>query len=175
MSLEEIRRKAQKFQTSSRLSVIASTGTGIVLCVLFARASVREQSLVPRIGWGVLSLWGLYTAYQAHRWIWPGGLAANATLHTCLAYYRRELENRRDYGRHIWRRSGLPVAFAAIAIILVPPLIRALATPQELVKAAPFFILIAIWFAIVLPKQKRDQQKLQREIDELDVLERGTQ
>src|SRR6266849_6558943 len=97
MSLDEIRRKAQKFQTKSRLKVLAGMVIGLFLCVSFARMSAKVPDLVPRIGWGVLSLWALYCACQAYKWIWPRRLAEDATLSTSLDFYRSELERRRDY------------------------------------------------------------------------------
>jgi hypothetical protein len=62
MSLEEIRRKAHKLQTKGRLAAVAWIVMGLVLCVLFARTSARPQEMVERIGWLLLSLWGLYGA-----------------------------------------------------------------------------------------------------------------
>jgi hypothetical protein len=82
------------------------------------------------------------------------------------------LEKRRDYTLHIWSRSGLLVMFTGLAVLVIPPLVTA---PQYLPKAAPLFILLAVWFAIFLPKRKREQQKLQRELDELNALERDAQ
>ena len=137
----------------------------------FARSFARVQEVVPRIGWGVLSLWGLYHVYQAYKWIWPGRLAADATLSTSLDFYRRELERKRDYGRHIWRRSGLAFCFAGLALIVIPALIKALETPRLLPNAVPFFVLLVIWFVVFFSMRKRNQQKLQREIDELKALE----
>lgn len=173
MSLEEVRRKAQKFQTKSRLATIAWFVMGLLLCVAFARMSTGVQDVIPRIGWGVLSLWALYGPYQAYRWIWPGRLAEDATLNTSLDFYRRELERKRDYERHIWRRSGLTFCFAGLALAILPELIPALKTPRLLLNAAPFFVLLVIWFVLFFVLRKRNRQKLQREIDELNALEKN--
>lgn len=167
MSLDEIRRKARKLQTKARLAARVWIVIGLSLSLAFAGSSARAQDLVERIGWGVLSLWGLYGAYQAYRWIWPGRLAADATLSTSLDFYREELERQRDYARHIWRRSGLWLCFTGLALVVVPPLIKALKTPRLLLNAVPFFFLLAVWFVAFFTLRKRGQQKLQREIDEL--------
>jgi hypothetical protein len=170
MPLDEIRRKAQKFQTKSRLKVLAAIVIGLFLCVAFARMSAVVQDVIPRIGWGVMSLWGLYGAYAAYKWIWPRRLAEDATLGTSLDFYRSELERRRDYERHIWRRSGLIYCFAGVALALIPELIPALETPRLLLKAAPFFVLLVLWFVLFFYIRKRNRLNLQREIDELNAV-----
>jgi hypothetical protein len=172
MSLDEIRRRAHKLQTKARLAAVSQIVMGLVLCVLFARSSARADAVVTRIGWGMLSLWAAYVAYPAYKWIWAGSLAADATLSTSLDFYRRELERSHDYVQHIWRRLGLTFCFAGLAVVIVPPLIL-LGTPRLLLKAVPFFVLLATWLAIFFPLRRRQQRRLQQEIDELKALERG--
>jgi hypothetical protein len=171
MSLEEIRRKARKFQNKARLTALAAIVIGLILCGVFAGTFAKAQFLVLRIGWGVLSLWGFYGAYQAYKWIWPGSLAQDATLATSLDFYRRELERRRDYGRQIWSRSGLWLCFIGLALVVIPALIASFRTPRLLLNAVPFFVLLATWFVAFSYIRKRNQGNLQREIDELTALE----
>ncbi len=173
MSLNEIRRKAQELQMKGRLRVLAAMVIGLFLCIAFARMATVVQDVIPRIGWGMLSLWGLYGAYAAYQWIWPRSLAQDATLSTSLDFYRSELERKRDYERHIWRRSGLIFCFAGLALALIPELIPALETPRLLLNAAPFFVLLVIWFVLFFFLRKRNRRKLQREIDELNALEQN--
>jgi uncharacterized membrane protein YfcA len=170
MSLEEIRRKAHQFHNKARLKALTGIVIGIALCGVFAGTSAKAQYMLLRIGWGVLSLWGIYGAYQAYKWIWPSGLAEDATLGTSLDFYRRELERRRDYGRHIWRRSGLWLCFVGLAFVVLPALIAALKAPRLLLNAIPFFVLLAGWFVVFFTIRKRERTNLQREIDALNAL-----
>jgi uncharacterized membrane protein YfcA len=170
MSLEEIRRKAHQFHNKARLKALTAIVIGIALCGVFAGTSAKAQYMLLRIGWGVLSLWGIYGAYQAYKWIWPSGLAEDATLGTSLDFYRRELERRRDYGRHIWRRSGLWLCFVGLAFVVLPALIAALKAPGLLLNAIPFFVLLAGWFVVFFTIRKRERTNLQREIDALNAL-----
>ncbi|MBZ5725017.1 MAG: hypothetical protein LAP87_08475 [Acidobacteriia bacterium] len=167
MSTDEIRRKAQQLQRKARLGAVSWITIGLFLCVGFARTFARTHEVVPRIGWGLLSLWGIYGAYQAYKWIWPGKLPLDATVGTSLEFYRSELERQRDYVQHVWRRAGLTFCFLGLAIVLVPALIQSLGAPRLLRNAVPFSVLAAIWFAIFWPTRKRAQQKLQQEIEEL--------
>jgi hypothetical protein len=170
MSLEEIRRKAHQFHNKARLKALTGIVIGIALCGVFAGTSAKAQYMLLRIGWGVLSLWGIYGAYQAYKWIWPSGLAEDATLGTSRDFYRRELERRRDYGRHIWRRSGLWLCFVGLAFVVLPALIAALKAPGLLLNAIPFFVLLAGWFVVFFTIRKRERTNLQREIDALNAL-----
>jgi hypothetical protein len=172
MSLDDIRRKAQKLHAKARMAAIAWIGIGIFLSAAFGRSSAHARELLPRMGWGVLSLWGLYGAWQAYQWIWPGRLAADATLATSLDFYRKELERQRDYGRQIWRRSGVAAAFLGAALVVAPGLIQVVKTPALLPNVAPFFVLLFVWLVSFLVLRARKQQKLQQEIDELNAMER---
>ena len=175
MSADELRRKAQQRERKSRFEAAYSIIIGLILFVFFAWAFARAHELASRIGFGVLSLWGIYFAYKACKRIWQERLAPDATLNTTLQSYRSELEKRRDYARHVWRKAGLTFVFAGMALIVVPSLIKSLGTPRLLLNFAPLFVLLAIWCAIFFPMRKRNQRKLQQEIEELRVFERENQ
>ena len=172
MSADELRRKAQQRQRKARFEAIYSIIVGLILFAFFARVFVQPHEVVPRMGVGLLSFWGIYYAYQAYKWIWPGRLTPDATLNTTLQSYRSELEKRRDYGRHVWRRAGLTFGVLGVAMVIVPALIKSLDTPRLLLDLLPFFVLLAIWLAVFLRLRKRNRGKLQQEIEELRVFER---
>jgi hypothetical protein len=173
MSADELRRKAQQRERKSRFEAVYSIILLLILFVFFAWAFARAHELAPRIGFGVLSLWGIYFAYQACKRIWQERLAPDATLNTTLQSYRSELEKRRDYARHVWRKAGLTFCFLGMALVIVPALIRSLGTPRLLLlNFGPFFVLLTIWCAIFFPRMRRQQQKLQQEIEQLRVFER---
>jgi hypothetical protein len=170
MSLDEIRRKAHKLLRRAQWATLLWIVIGLALSVAFAHSFLQDQGLFPRIGWGILTLWSLYGAYHAYRWIWPGNSAEDGTLRTSVDSYRSELERQRDYGLHIWRRSGLTFCFLGLAFVVLPLIVQALATPKLLVHAVPFLVLLFIWFIAFFFQRKRGQQRLQREIDELRSL-----
>lgn len=102
---------------------------GLTLCIFFALIFATAHELVLRMGFGLLSLWCLYFAYQAYKWTWPGRLEPDAALSTTLESYRSELEKRRDCARHIWRKAGLTFCFLGLALIIVPEQIKSLGAP----------------------------------------------
>ena len=172
MSADEIRRKARRLQTKARIEALSWIVIGLFLSVIFARTFAKAGDLVSRLGWGLLSAWGIYGAFQAWRWIWPGKLAPDSTVATSREFYRRELERRRDYGRNVWNRSGLTFCFLGLGMVVLPGLLKSIEAPRLLLNAVPLFVLLSIWIASFIVLRKRNQRKLQREIDELDALER---
>lgn len=172
MSTEEIRRKAQQRQKKARSIALLGITIGLSLFVVFAWTFARVHEVVPRMGWGLMSLWGIYFAYQVYRWILPARLAPQATVSTSIEFYKSELERRRDWDRHVWRRSGLPVCFLGLAMVVVPPLIRSLNTPRLLANYVPIFVLLLVWVIAFFRLKKRQQQELQQETEELRVLEK---
>ncbi len=171
MSADQLRLKTQQHQRKARFAAVYSIILGFILSVFFAWGCARGHEVIPRMGMGVLSLWSIYFAYQTYRWIWPRQLARDGTLDTTLQSYRSELEKRRDYVRHIWRRAGLTFCFLGLAMVIVPGLIKSFDEPRLLVNMAPVLVLLAIWCAIFFPRRKRTQRKLQQEIEQLSVLE----
>ncbi len=173
MSASELCRKAQQHERKARFEALYSIIAGLLIFLFFAWGFVQPHGVIPRMGLGLLSLWGVYYAYQAYKWIWPGRLTPDAPLDTTLQSYRSELEKRRDYGRHLWRRAGLTFCILGVAMFIAPGLIRLLDTPRQLLlHYLPLLVLLAIWLAVFLRLRKRNQGKLQQEIEELRALER---
>lgn len=175
MSAGDIRRRVHRLQMKARVGAGTGITTGLLVSVFFAYASYfgfGAHQILPRTGYAILSLCGIYWAYQAFKWIWPRNLRQDAPVSTCLEFYKSELERRRDYNRHLWRRSGLTFCFLGLAIILVPPLIESIRTPSLLLNFAPFFILLITWFVVFFYLKKRRAKKFLQELDELSAFER---
>ena len=171
ISTEELRRRAHRLQTRARLEALSRIMIGLILFVVFARTFAGVDKSFQRLGWGVLSVWALYGAYQAYKWIWPSKLRPDATAGASLAFYRSELERRRDYVHHIWRRAGLGWCFFGLAVVLLPAMVESIHHPHRALNAAPFLILLAIWFILFFSVGKRKKRKLQEEIEQLNALE----
>lgn len=170
MPVEELRGRAERRRRKARAQVLFSIVMGIALFVFGARIWLGAGDVLARAGWGVLSLWSLYFAWQAYHWTWPAAPGPDGETAASLDFYRRELERRRDYARHIWRRSGLTFCFLGLALLMVGGLRNALATPRLLVNMTPLLVLILVWVAAFVRLRKRNQRALQAEIDELDAL-----
>jgi hypothetical membrane protein len=172
MSASDLRRKALVRQSKARLEALSTIILGIILCVVFGWSFARAHEMLARMGWGLLSLCMIYAAYHAYKWIWPQSLPEEAPISTCLEFYRRELERRRDY-LHRWWRSGLPL-FLLLGMVMAGVGTGARnAPPHPLLNALPFFLILTIWaVAFLLMRKKLGRENLQQEIEELRAFER---
>ncbi len=172
MSATDLRRKALQRQSKARFEALSTIIIGIILCVVFAWSFARAHEMLARMGWGLLSLCGIYAAYHAYKWIWPRNLPEEAPINTCIEFYRRALERRRDYN-HRWWSSGLPF-FLLLGMVMAGVGTGARnAPPHPLLNAVPFFVLLAIWaVAFLLMRKKLGRENLQQEIEELRAFER---
>jgi uncharacterized membrane protein YfcA len=172
MSVDEMRFRAHRFQMKARLTAATTITSALLVCAFFGWSFARTHELVPRMGYALISLCGIFMAYSTYKWVWPSNLPADAPVSTSLEFYRSELERRRDYRGHIWLRTGLPFCFLGMAMIVVPALIAAFGAPRLFVNMVPFFLLLVIWFVLFFRGKKRSQHKLQQEIDELRAFEK---
>jgi hypothetical protein len=171
MSEDQLCRKAQQFQRRARLEAIYSMILGLLLATFFAWTVAKGHEVIPRLGYGVVSLWCIFFAFQSSKWVRQERMAPDANLKTTVQAYRSELEKRRDYGRHLWRKAGLTFVFLGMGMVLLPSLLKSFENPRLLLTFAPIFVLLALWIAIFIPTRRRRQRKLQREIDELCAFE----
>lgn len=172
MSAYSLRSKALERQSKARLEAHVSVVIGLICSVFFAWACTRAHAELARAGWGLLSLWGIYAAYYAYRWVWPQDVPEDAPISTCLEFYRRELEKRRDHLRHRWWRSGLPFAFLGMTMVVVGTGAQN-APPNPLMNALPFLLVLAIWVVAFLTiKKKLGRENIHKEIEELRAFER---
>jgi hypothetical protein len=183
MSAEKLRRKAQQHDRKARMAVLFSAAIAILLFLWFGWGFLSFQkfqtfSLGPfgtwimRLGFGVLSLWSLYSGYKTYKVFWPNPRASDADLKTTLQSIRQQLERRRDYSQNIWLRSGLIFCFLGIAMVVMPVLVRDIVTPLRLLtNLGPILALLILWLTIFIPQRKRRLRKLQAEIDQLRAFE----
>ena len=172
MSVDEMRLKAHRFQMKARLTAATGITSALAVCIFFAWSFARTHEVLPRMGFGLISLCGIFMAFQTYKWVWPSNLPPDTPVSTSLEFYRSELERRRDFSRHIWRRTGLTYLFLGLAMVVVPALIEAFGAPRLLLNMVPFFLLLITWFVLFFRGKKRNQRKLQQEIDELRMFER---
>jgi hypothetical protein len=184
VSVEKLRCKAQRLDRNARLTVLFSAVIAIVLFLFFGWAFLsfpeeyRDFGLEPigawtvRLGFGVLSLWSLYSGYKTYKVFWPSRATSEADLRTTLRSYRFQLEKRRDYSQNIWLRSGLIFCMAGLAMVVTPVLVREIVTPvRMLADLGPIFVLLIVWLLIFIPTRRRRQRRLRQEIDQLRAFE----
>ena len=108
--------------------------------------------------------------------MWSATRPEDAGLSTGLESYRREVERRRCLsGRFLlWSLGPVLLAIATLIALIVSLGIgnRGMALKGTLLKMTPFLTLLVIWLVGVFVIRMRDQRELQREIDQLNDIER---
>jgi peptidoglycan/LPS O-acetylase OafA/YrhL len=167
MSLEEIRQKAEGFQ-----NIIRRRNLREYVAAAFVFAGVgygiwRFPGM--RLACGLLLTGTIYVLYQLHTRGAAKRVPESLALDTCLEFHRRELERQRDLARDVLKWYLLPFVPGLLAVLAVPLLHQ---PPEKWIRAAPVLLLWAAMFYAVLRLNKRGADKLQRQIDELNSMNR---
>jgi hypothetical protein len=121
--------------------------------------------------------WSLAGQYFVNRGIWSATLPGDAALSTGLESYRREVERRRYLsGRFLlWSFGPVVLAIATLIVLILSFGIRnrGMLLKGTLLNMIPFLALVVIWIVSVFVIRMRDQRELQREIDDLNDIERA--
>jgi hypothetical protein len=175
MTLEKIRQKTQQLHTKTRWDLIKSI-TGPLIVAAICGFAIRFPDPVLRAVLAFAIAWSLTGQYFLNRGMWSPTLPGDAALSTGVESYRREVERRRFLFSRVMLWQFGPVVFAiAILIVLIASLgtgNRGIPLKEALLKMIPFLTLIVIWIAAVFVLRMRQQRELQREIDELNEIER---
>ena len=116
--------------------------------------------------------WSIAGQYFLNRGLWSEPKPEDAASIVSLQSYRREVERRRFLFSRVLRWNLGPVLLAIATWILLSVRVGIL-DRTTLPKAAPFLTLMAVWLAAVVVIRMRQQRELQREIDDLDEIERA--
>jgi hypothetical protein len=103
-------------------------------------------------------------------------LPGDAALSTGLESYRWEIERRRSLSGRFMLWGFGPVVFAIatlIVLILSLGIGSGILLKGAFLKMSPFLTLMVIWIVSYFVLRMRQQRELQREIEELDKIERA--
>jgi hypothetical protein len=175
MTLEKIRQKVRELHAKTRRELIKSIA-GPLIVVAICGFAIRFPDPLLRAILAFAIAWSLTGQYFLNRGMWSAPLPGDAALSTGLESYRREVERRHFLFSRIMLWQFGPVFFAiAILIVLLASLetgSRGMLLKEALLKMSPFLSLTVIWIAAVFVIRMRQRRELQREIDELNEIER---
>jgi hypothetical protein len=128
-----------------------------------------EQVLQPLFA--VALAWSLAGLYILNRGMWSAVMPGDAGLSTGLEFCRREIERQRDLVRRVLLWSLGPVMLAIGTLILALAMVST--KDRGLIpNGLPFLIAIVVWIIAYFNIRFREQRELQREIDELNDIEK---
>jgi len=163
------RRRARDLAASTRAEVLTSLCAALFFVMVLALRMNWVGDRLVQLGMALVVGWILLTTYRFRQWIWPprgeGVGDAPAAAAPSLAFYRAELERRREHLRSGWLWYG-PLVLACLLLVAVAA--RNLApNRQRLRMVAPFLVLLMLWVGLGIRQRRRKVAEIQREIDEI--------
>jgi hypothetical protein len=166
VNLEQIvNRRTEELSSSTRSEIVMSMGAALLFVGVMIWRFAPTYERLQEVGFGAVIAWVVISLYRFRRRIWVRRPSRpDAAAATCLEYYRKELERRRDHLRNPWLWHG-PMFLACMILIAI--LIRGKAF-QPVRNVLPLFVLLAAWTGFGVWRRYRQAKELQREIDEIE-------
>jgi hypothetical protein len=172
MPLDEIRRKARKYQSKIQFRNSLEYVAVIFIVVFFSHTIWTVHHLVMRVGAGLCIAGGLYMSWQLHKRGSARAVPASLGFTTCLAFHRSELARQRDLLLASWSWYLGPL-LPGLAVLVIG---AAIASPRHLhymwAMVGGYSAFVAFTFLMVRRYHLRCARRLQAQIDELDSLEK---
>ena len=175
MTLEKIRQKVRELHAKTRRQLLGNLVVPLIVVAFYGFCIKQFNHPVLRPLFAFAIAWSLAGLYFLNRGMWSAMLPGDAVLSTGLESYRREVERQRSLSGRFMLWGFGPVVFAIatlIMLILSLGIESGILLKSALLKMIPFLTLLAIWFVSFFVISMRQQRELQREIDELNDIER---
>jgi hypothetical protein len=171
MTLVMIRHKTQQLQEKSRRQLFGEIALSLFFVVVYGFGIWVVHGVALRAILALDIVWTLAGQYFVDRGSLSDAAQLDVSLNTSLESYRREVERRRYLSSRFLLWTFGP-AILAIGVLSTHLLIFA-ANRGFLGNTVPFFTLLGLWFAGVFVLRMRQRRELQREIDQLNEVERS--
>lgn len=171
MTMLLIRKKTRELRAKTRGDLLKSIA-GPLMAVALGGFGLWFPDPVLRTVFAFAIAWSMAGLYFLNRGLWSRAKPEEAALSASLESYRREVERRRFLFSRVLQWNLGPALLVIAAWILLSVRMGIL-DRTTLPKAAPFLTLMAVWLAAVVVIRLRQQRELQREIDDLDEIERA--
>lgn len=179
ISLEDIRRKAQKFQRRILWRNLREYAAAAIVVASFGYVFWwASPAPLIRAGCGLLIVGALLAMYALHRKGSARTVPAEMVFRTCMEFHREELRRQRDLARSVWTWYLLPF-LPGLAVFLLGDFLWAMQMPNAPAHRgviATVFALAAVGCALVFAGVAKLNQwgarKIQREMDALEAMEK---
>jgi len=170
MSIDEIRRKAGKFQKKILWRNGREYVAALVVVIFFGFQSWRTPDAMTRVGFGLAIAGLLYVVWQLHHKGSSRSLPSEMGRASYLEFHRTELERQRDLLRSVWRWYLGPLV-PGLAVLMVAV---ARTNPGHLrhlgAFLAGYYSVVVLAFFFIWRLNESAARRLQRRIDELDAM-----
>jgi uncharacterized membrane protein len=167
MSVDEIRRRAGKFQKKINWRNAREYVAALVVIVIFGFDFWHTSDALARVAFGMIIAGTLYVMWQLHQRGASRSLPAEMGLASGLQFYRQELKRQRDLVRSVASWYLGPMVPGLVVLMVA----RARTNPGHLRPIGLSSALIALIFVSAWWLNQRAARRLQSRIDELNALE----
>jgi Flp pilus assembly protein TadB len=167
-----IRHKTQQLQEKTRRELFGQNAALLFLVGCYGVGIWWVNGAVLRAAFALAIVWTLAGLYFVDRENLSDAAQLEVSLSTSLESYRREVERRRYLSSRflLWTLAPTLLAIAALSTFL---LTIGWNHHGFLRSTIPFFTLLGLWFIGLFVKRMRQQRDLQRELDQLNEVERS--
>jgi hypothetical protein len=162
-----LQQRARELHAKTRRELFKNIAVAFLVIVMSVFGITWTNDPVPRVAFALAAAWALAGQYFLNRGMWLAPLPGDAALMTSIEFYRRAVEGRRRLFRIVLGWFLGPVVLASAGYVL-----SILGKVRLNLNMAPFLVLLGVWIIAVIVMRVRGQRELQREIDELDDIER---
>jgi hypothetical protein len=173
MTLKLIQQRSRDLRDKTRRKLLG-TLAGPLAAGFFYAFGVKEFATVRQVLHPLFAFalaWSLAGLYFLNRGMWSAVMPGDAGLSTGLEFCRREVERQRDLLRRVLLWSLGPVMLAIGTFILALAMVG---TKDRGIfpNGLPFLVLVVLWVVAYFVLRWREQRELEREIDELNDVEK---
>jgi hypothetical protein len=176
MSVQEIREKVGKLRAKSRREMVFNLVVASVCTALFIWVFVLHvHGVYGQISWGLIIASTLYVlGYVIHESVQTmrAEQIEDAGISSCLRFYRRTLERKRQHVRHMAAAKVVLVAGMIMAVLPGVALILQHPDGNIWIRLAPFWIILGLWGVLYFIMRRRIRHEFRREFAMLESLER---
>lgn len=169
MSLDEIRRKAAKFQKRISRRNAREYMAGAAVVILMTSFIIRSSFAVERAAAALCIAGIVYAMYRLHRLGSAQSAPADLGLTSSLQFHRRELERQRKLLQNVWPWYLAPLMPGLALFVISTVVINPGHLKHPGIAATAFAIAAALVFYAIACLNERAALRLQRSIDELDT------
>lgn len=165
MSVEEIRRRAGKFERRIVWRNRREIAACVLVCGMFAYFMVGAPNMGFRISYGLFIVGMIWVAIQLQRKASVRGLPESMGAASALQFFRGELVRQRDSVRNVWPWYLAPTVPGYVVLNMA----WIAARPARWWQAAVFDVVVVGLFIGIWKLNRWGASCLQRKIDELDA------
>ena len=174
MPLEEIRRRAGKFQSRIAWRNAREYAAALVVVLFFAYRLLRTNDILGGTGMAMIIAGVLYVVWHLHRHGSARSLPEELGRSSCLGFHRDELARQRDLLRGVWRWYLGPLIPGLVVVMAATARGNPGHLPHIAWWTAGYGVVVAALFVFIGRLNASGARRLQRMIDELDA-QRGEQ